>query len=171
MPVDVLARQTVDLVEACAQDQTGHFDALLGGDNGRALTDFIAELLEHGSLLKCLPQQWPDIFDALLGNRVSRATGQTHSRVSILGPLEARLQTFDRVVLGGLNEKTWPATTRNDAFLSRPMKTALGLPPPERRTGLAAHDFQMLMGGEDVVLTRSTKSDNAPRDATPGWEW
>ena len=165
-PVDILARQTVSLVEACAQDSNGHFDDLFGTENGRALADFITELIEHGSLLKCLPQQWPDIFDALMGNRVSRTVGQTHSRVSILGPLEARLQTFDRVVLGGLNEKTWPATTRNDAFLSRPMKTALGLPPPERRTGLAAHDFQMLMGGSDVILTRSAKSDNAPSIAS-----
>ena len=28
------------------------------------------------------------------------------------GPLEARLQRIDRVVLGGLNEGTWPGRTR-----------------------------------------------------------
>ena len=58
----------------------------------------------------------------------------------ILGPLEARLQTFDRVVLGGLNEGAWPPETRNDPWLSRPMRRELGLDPPERRIGLAAHD-------------------------------
>jgi len=31
-----------------------------------------------------------------------------HPRLAILGPLEARLQRFDLVVLGGLNEGAWP---------------------------------------------------------------
>lgn len=165
-PVDELTRQTIALVEKCAANHDGYFDELFGTEDGRAVTDFLGELLDHGSLLQCHRNQWPDIFDALMGDRVARSVGRSHSRLAILGPLEARLQTFDRVVLGGLNEKTWPATTRNDAFLSRPMKTALGLPPPERRTGLSAHDFQVLMGSPDVVLTRSTKSDNAPTIAS-----
>ena len=87
-------------------------------------------------------------------------------RVTILGPLEVRLQSYDRIVLGGLNEKTWPGAGRSDPFLSRPMKTALGLPTPERRTGLAAHDFSQLMGMADVVLTRSERADNAPTVAS-----
>ena len=63
-------------------------------------------------------------------------------------------------------KKTWPANTRNDAFLSRPMKSKLGLPPPERRTGLAAHDFQVLLGMDEVLMTRSAKVDNAPTIAS-----
>jgi len=164
--LDQLTRTTIGLVEKCAVDAEGHFNEIYGTETGRVLTSFLADLLDHGSILEALPSQWPDVFDALMGQRVARSTGNTHPRVSILGPLEARLQTYDRVVLGGLNEKTWPATTRNDPFLSRPMKSALNLPPPERRTGLAAHDFQVLMGIQDVVLTRSVKSDNAPSVAS-----
>ncbi|WP_247644075.1 double-strand break repair protein AddB, partial [Brucella abortus] len=85
-----------------------------------------------------------------------------HPRLFIWGALEARLQTVDAIVIGGLNEGSWPTKTRNDPFMSRPMKAMIALDPPERRTGLAAHDFQMALGMDHVVLTRSQRSDNAP---------
>ena len=57
-------------------------------------------------------------------------------RVRIYGLLEARLQSIDRVVLGGLVEGVWPPETRSDPWLSRPMRRALGLDLPERRISL-----------------------------------
>jgi len=164
--IDVLAAHIVAILEACAGDENEGLTPLYGSEAGQVLQTFLADLLDHGSTLACTPLQWPAVFDALLDGRTVRPLGGTHPRVTILGPIEARLQDYDRVVLGGLNEKTWPATTRNDPFLSRPMKQTLGLPAPERRTGLAAHDFQMLLGMKDTVLTRSAKVDNAPAVAS-----
>ena len=83
-------------------------------------------------------------------------------RVRIFGPLEARLQTIDRVVLGGLNEGTWPPETRSDPWLSRPMRRDLGLDPPERRIGLSAHDFAQALGAPEVILSRAAKLAGAP---------
>jgi ATP-dependent helicase/nuclease subunit B len=85
-----------------------------------------------------------------------------HPRLAILGPLEARLLNFDLVVLGGLNEGGWPAEATTDPWLSRPMREKLGLEPPERRTGLAAHDFATLAAAPCVLLTRSLKENGAP---------
>ena len=64
----------------------------------------------------------------------------------IFGPLEARLQSVDRLVLGGLVEGVWPPETRGDPWLSRPMRHELGLDLPERRIGLSAHDFAQALG-------------------------
>ncbi|MGI9355645.1 MAG: double-strand break repair protein AddB [Rhizobiaceae bacterium] len=164
--VDTLATHTIAILEACAADESEGLTPLYGSQAGQALQGFLADLLDHGSTLACTPSQWPAVFDALLDGRTVRPVGGTHPRVTILGPIEARLQDYDRVVLGGLNEKTWPAATRNDPFLSRPMRQTLGLPAPERRTGLAAHDFQMLLGMKDTVVTRSAKVDNAPAVAS-----
>ena len=75
------------------------------------------------------------------------------ARVRILGPLEARLVSVDRVVLGGLVEGVWPPETRSDPWLSRPMRLDLGLDLPERRVGLSAHDFAQLLGMPEVILT------------------
>jgi ATP-dependent helicase/nuclease subunit B len=66
------------------------------------------------------------------------------------------------VVLGGLNEGVWPATPKTDPWLSRPMRADLGLPAPERRIGLAAHDVSQLMGVGEVYLTRAQKIGGAP---------
>ena len=84
----------------------------------------------------------------------------------IFGPLEARLVSVDRVVLGGLVEGVWPPETRSDPWLSRPMRLELGLDLPERRVGLSAHDFAQLLGSPEVILTRAAKLGGAPTVAS-----
>ncbi len=91
-------------------------------------------------------------------------------RVAILGPLEARLQRPDLVILGGLNEGVWPAPPHEDAFLSRAMRAALGLASPDVRMGLAAHDFAQLASAGEVALTRSLRRAGAPTLASR-WLW
>ena len=88
------------------------------------------------------------------------------ARVRIFGPLEARLQAVDRLVLGGLVEGVWPPETRADPWLSRPMRHELGLDLPERRIGLSAHDFAQALGAREVILTRAAKLAGAPTVAS-----
>jgi ATP-dependent helicase/nuclease subunit B len=42
------------------------------------------------------------------------------------------------------------------------MRAEVGLPPPERRTGLAAHDFVQAMAAANVIVTRAEKRQGAP---------
>ena len=79
------------------------------------------------------------------------------------------MQHADRIILGGLNEGVWPATANVDPWLSRPMRQKFGLPAPERRIGLAAHDFVQAASGPDVILTRSRKQDGAPAAPSRWW--
>ena len=85
-----------------------------------------------------------------------------HPRLAIWGPLEARLQRADLLVLGGLNEGTWPPAVETGPWINRPMRSALGLPQPERRIGLSAHDFAAALGAERVLLTRAEREGGAP---------
>ncbi|MGB0935649.1 MAG: PD-(D/E)XK nuclease family protein [Alphaproteobacteria bacterium] len=85
-----------------------------------------------------------------------------HPRLFIMGPIEARLQKADTVVLGGLNEGSWPPITSTDPWLNRPMRSEFGLPLPERRIGLSAHDFSQAFAAEKVVLTRAIKVGGTP---------
>ena len=102
-------------------------------------------------------------FTALARERPVACTGTApHPRLRILGLLEARLLSADRVVLGGLDEGIWPVRTLTDAFLNRPMRERVGLDPPERRIGQMAHDFVQGLSGRDVVITRAQKRDGAP---------
>jgi ATP-dependent helicase/nuclease subunit B len=104
--------------------------------------------------------EYADAFSQLLaGEPPVRPAFDRGARIRILGPLEARLLEADLVLLGGLNEGTWPPETRSDAWLNRPMRTALALDLPERRVGLAAHDFAQAMGSRRVVVSRARKQD------------
>jgi ATP-dependent helicase/nuclease subunit B len=91
-----------------------------------------------------------------------RPQGPRHPRVAIWGPLEARMHDADLMILGGLNEGVWPANPADDPWLSRPMRTALKLSAPERRIGLAAHDFAIMAAQPRVLLTRARRKDGAP---------
>ncbi|WP_231711458.1 double-strand break repair protein AddB [Xanthobacter dioxanivorans] len=100
---------------------------------------------------------YADAAGALFADAMVRPAAEPHARIRILGPLEARLVQVDRMVLGALVEGTWPHIAETDPWLSRPMRTQLGLDLPERRIGLAAHDFAQAMGAPEVVLSFAAK--------------
>jgi ATP-dependent helicase/nuclease subunit B len=105
---------------------------------------------------------YPPLFEALLAGPVVRPAYGRHPRLFIWGLLEARLQQADLMILGGLNEGTWPARAESDPWLSRPMRAQFGLPPPERRIGVAAHDFAQCLAAPSAVLTRAARVGGAP---------
>ena len=118
---------------------------------------------EEGHPLEGRFVDYPAFFTTLAKQRTfSPSPRSTHRRLKILGLLEARLLSVDRVVLGGLDEGTWPPRTETDAFLNRPMRARVGLAPPERRIGQTAHDFVQALGCPDVVITRAQKRDGSP---------
>ena len=99
--------------------------------------------------------------DGLLAVPVRQIYG-ADPRLGIWGPLEARLQQADVMILGGLNEGVWPGDPPPDAWLSRPMRRALNLPTPERRIGQSAHDFIAACGASEVFFTRAERQGGSP---------
>ncbi len=152
-----------DVIEALAKDAKGETAASAGND-GTALADAFEKLINSPSAagLAVAKGDYAELFHATISDRVVRRPETQNVRVRIFGPLEARLQSIDRVVLGGLNEGSWPPETRSDPWLSRPMRRDLGLDPPERRIGLSAHDFAQALGAKEVILSRAAKLAGAP---------
>ena len=155
---------------AATDSETGA-SILWRGDAGNAAADLVAEFeLAAQALPKVEASSYPVLFRALAEERPVRPSFGRHPRLAILGPLEARLQSFDVVILGGLNEGTWPASANVDPWLSRPMREKLGLEQPERAIGLAAHDFATLAAGPRVILTRALKAEGSPTIASRWWQ-
>ena len=107
-------------------------------------------------------QEYLPFLESLLSSATYRAPFGVHPRLSILGPLEGRLMHFDRVILAGLNEGSWPPEPQADPWMSRPMRSDIGLPLPEIRIGQSAHDFVQLCGAKEVFLTRSKRINGTP---------
>jgi ATP-dependent helicase/nuclease subunit B len=143
-------------------------NAAFAGADGRLLEAALADLTDTpaAAALALKAGEYAEFFQAALAGRVVRLRERPGVKVRVLGPLEARLQPLDCVVLGGLNEGTWPPETHSDPWLSRPMRLALGLDLPERRVGLAAHDFAQALGAGTVILSRAAKVAGAPTVAS-----
>jgi ATP-dependent helicase/nuclease subunit B len=105
---------------------------------------------------------YPDFYRALVAGEAVRSLIPVHPRLAIWGPFEARLQRPDIVILGSLNEGTWPEAADPGPWLNRPMRQKLGLPQPEERIGYAGHDVTQLAGADKVYLTRAEKVDGNP---------
>jgi len=161
-PLSVLAERHRAVVVALSRH--GDAEAAIAGPDGMKLAKTLDELAASDAAtgLSVEPSDYVELFAAALSGRVVRRPARPGARVRILGPLEARLTESDRVVLGGLVEGTWPPESRTDAWLSRPMRLALGLDLPERRIGLSAHDFAQLLGAPEVFLTHAGKLAGAP---------
>ena len=141
------------------------------GEDGDAAQSLISDLLREGHLLGNLKlPAYVRLLGQLMRGRVVRPKFGTEPRLQILGPLEARMISADTLVLGGLNEGVWPAAPAVDPILSYAMRQEIGLTSPERRYGLAAHDFAQLAAHEQVILTRAKKTDDGPAVASR-WIW
>ena len=158
---DIAARHR-DLLAALSRD--GQHEHAFAGADGTKLADAFEDLVvsEAAAALRVTPSDYVELVAAVLADRVVRPPPQSGARVRILGLLEARLTASDRIVLGGLVEGAWPPESRTDAWLSRPMRIALGLDLPERRIGLTAHDFAQMLSAPEVLLTRAAKIGGAP---------
>jgi ATP-dependent helicase/nuclease subunit B len=84
------------------------------------------------------------------------------TRLSILGLLEARLVHPQTVILGGLNEGTWPRLPDPGPWLNRPMRDTFGMQQPELRIGQEAHDFVQAFGAPQVFLTWARRDGMDP---------
>ena len=159
-----LVRAHVQFAEFLAgNDETPGDQRLWAHGDGEAASVWVSEVLAAaGAAPNIDGRHYPLVLDALMVGSVVRPAYGRHPRLHIWGTLEARLQQTDVLVLGGLNEGTWPMEPNPDPWLSRPMRASAGLPLPEQRVGLAAHDFVQAISAPVAVLTRATKVGGQP---------
>ncbi len=170
-PADLLdAHMAAAEALASTADRAGGL-RLYAGEEGEVLANHLADMAPAVARMPPLdPRAWPAVFDAALAGVAARtrrtARGRdlaAHPRVEILGLLEARLLSFDRVVLGALDETVWPLATDPGPWMSRPMRQGFGLPEPEARIGRVCMDFLLsACAAPDAVLSRAARRGGAP---------
>ena len=159
-----LCKRHFELAEdLCAGSVKGAPSAELWNERaGQVLAEFHSEITQaapHGG--KMVLAEYLALFENLMKGREVRATINSHPQVMIWGTLEARVQTVDRVILGGLNEGIWPETNSADPWLNRSLRREAGLLVPDRKIGLSAHDYQIAVAAPEVILSRSFRTADA----------
>jgi ATP-dependent helicase/nuclease subunit B len=160
-----IARAHVAVAENLARvpDSGDEPSPLWREEAGEAAQAFFAELATDGLPEIALPTaDYPDFYRSLVTGINVRPRVPVHPRLFIWGPFEARLQQTDVMILGSLNDGTWPQATDPGPWLNRPMRDELDLPSPEEKIGQAAHDFVSLLGAGEVILTRAEKVNGVP---------
>lgn len=171
-PAEMLAALVQSAEALATTDEIPGPARLWAHEEGEALSQTLAAALDA---LGRLPDQdktvLPGLLDALLEGVAVRSRRalrgrtalQEHPRVFIWGLLEARLQSVEVIVLGGLAETIWPPATDPGPWMSRPMRAAAGLPSPEEAVGQAAHDFVSATCAAPVaILSCPRRRDGAP---------
>ena len=129
------------------------------GEKAREMMTELATQAEHGGEMTAT--DYADLVGALLSEGEVRDRDVPRADIMIWGTLEARVQGADLVIMGGLNDGTWPEAPPPDPWLNRQMRLNAGLLLPERRIGLSAHDYQQAIAAPEVWLTRAIRSDEA----------
>jgi ATP-dependent helicase/nuclease subunit B len=172
--VECLTRDPVTIAEIAAahiaaaerlaaSDEESGIARLWQDSDGEAAARFCHELIDAAGDFPPIPaRHYPALFEALASGIVVRPAFGRHPRLAIWGLVEARLQQADLVVLGGLNEGTWPGPAAFDPWMSRQMREEFGIAVPERAIGIAAHDFIEAIGAPEVALTRATRREGVP---------
>lgn len=133
------------------------------GEAGELAHQFFERMDQPGiPQIEASAYDYADLYRSLIAKENVRPRVPVHSRLAIWGPFEARLQQPDVIILGSLNDGTWPEAAEPGAWLNRPMRQSLGLPSPEEKIGHSAHDFSSLLGADQVYLTRALKVDGVP---------
>ncbi|MBB3594739.1 ATP-dependent helicase/nuclease subunit B [Rhizobium sp. BK529] len=160
------AERTGRALESVAADEQGNLASLWSSEAGDALAGLLAEIIDTDGQMEADGPQWIDIMQALSAGHAVKPGALSHPRLFIFGTLEARLQNVDTLILGSLNEGSWPGQTANNPFISRMMKTEIGLEPPERRIGQLAHDFEMANGTRHLIYSRALRQGSTPTVAS-----
>ncbi len=158
---------------ALLRELVGHLAGEMAwrGADGRIAAELLAELEQSAdaAAIAVAPDDVIPILRGLMDSLPVRRPFGGHPRISIWGLLEARLQKADLMVLGGMNEGSWPALPDPDPWLPPQVRKALGLQGMEFRTGLAAHDFMSALGAPRVLLTRARHDSRSPTIASRLW--
>ena len=160
---DLLERDTIDAGEfggtlAAAVAAMG--EDVPGGIELRQWAAELRGLEDTGARFP--PTQLDQVLGALMAGITVQEQERRRDDVHIWGELEARLQNPDLMILAGVNEDIWPPVADPGPWLSRGMRIGIGLEPPERQQGQAAHDFEMAVGNGQVLIAYASRMGTSP---------
>ena len=128
---------------------------------GQTVARLLADIEIDGRDFEIAADDLPQILQQIFKTEKTHPYTSTHPRLAILGAVEARMQSADRVIIAGFNEGNWPPNPAADPWMNCMMRQVVGLPPHNWRTSLSAHDVYMALCANEVIVTRAAKENNA----------
>jgi ATP-dependent helicase/nuclease subunit B len=169
LPFAEFLDEHIRFAEAMAKtDKETGAEKLWRGDDGRKSAQFMTQLREAAKHIPPVTGAgYVDVLQGLMRAVSFQPAMSPHPTLRIVTPEQAKLIKADIVIMGGLNDESWPARPDVNPWLSPDMVKAMGLPPAEESIGRAAHQFTQMIASPDVLLSRSMRSGDAPTVSSP----
>tara|TARA_Y100000296_G_scaffold15807_1_gene18561 strand:- start:8648 stop:11602 length:2955 start_codon:yes stop_codon:yes gene_type:complete len=160
------ARHTIDrwvhkhmqVLLALTKPHEGEFSAAFDEEAGQALLAMLSSWQDAAKDVSAINlETYITMLSGVMANTAVRKRQSTHPRLFILGPMESRLQHYDRVIVGAMNEGVWPRQPSADAWFNSAISEKLGLPSQNIHVGMSGHDLLNLVTGPEVFMTRTVK--------------
>ena len=139
--------------------------SLWGDSDGQEAAHFFSTLLENAAFFPAISgTEYSDIFYSFTKNHLlSRKIPSPLCPIDIIQPHQSHLQTYDLVVLAGLNEGTWPPEPSKNLWLSGSMQKDMGFCLPFEEMSYFFYDFgKNFITSTELFFTRSLKVGGAP---------
>lgn len=170
MPLVDLINFHINLCHELISSDTEH-SLLWENFDGLTLKKILEDIKHNSSHFPFLTwNQYVDLLPTLLKQEENLHEKEgIGSRLHIVGTMESRLSSAKVIILGGLNENSWPQLLQDNPWLNRTMRQKVGLPLSEWYIGLSAQDFCGCFYPPKLYLTRSQEENGNP--ALPSRWW
>ena len=82
--------------------------ALWNSEDGKVAAQLLDEIASSDKAMSVQARDYAEVFHVLSRQQTVRSAWRSHPRLAILGTVEARMQSADHIILGSLNEGSWP---------------------------------------------------------------
>lgn len=151
-----------------AEGKSTGADRIWRGDDGVKASRFLTQLRDAAKHLPAVSgRDYVDVLHGLMRDVKVQKTARPHPSLKIVTPEQAALMKADVVIVGGINDESWPRRPSENPWLSHDMIHKLKLRAPEEQIGQAAHQFVLMTSNPNVLLSRAVRSGDAPTVASP----
>ena len=130
--------------------------------DGIRLAQFFQRLQRYGKNITVAPEDYLSILRNLMAAEKIYPKQQEHPRLAILTPIEARMQTADLTIIGGMNEGLMPQDITPDPWMNSAMRQQFGMPQTNWRIGHMALDITNALARPEVIITQAKRDGSTP---------
>ncbi|MBO4263580.1 MAG: PD-(D/E)XK nuclease family protein, partial [Bacteroidales bacterium] len=153
-----ICRYQLHLVTVLAGRLKEHGDMAVELDFARAFYESVSRLEQYG--LAILPQTYFRLLTQLVGTATVPFTGEPLKGLQIMGPLETRALDFDKLVILGCNEGSFPRRSVSTSFIPPELRRGFDLPAYEYKDAVWAYYFyRMIQRASEVWMVCDTRTE------------
>ena len=130
--------------------------------DGIRLAQFFQRLQRYGKDITVSAEDYLPMLQSLMGAEKIYPKQQEHPRLAILTPIEARMQTADLTIIGGMNEGLMPQDITPDPWMNSAMRQQFGMPQTNWRIGHMALDITNALARPEVIITQAKRDGSTP---------